>query len=172
MSSYLNGFFKSPQQIVDTIVHELFNPLLGQVDAIVGRGVSGILPLMSVSIRTGIPAYVVRKPGNGAHSTRRVEGSGYLAGRYVIIDDQIDSGTTVRTILNTLKDRECAGIILYNGFADNKYNEFSEYDGLGRFPFESTGWESTPMNNSNGIPVINVRKDIDQLISIHRLSKP
>lgn len=146
--SYLNSFFRNPQQIIDVIVHELFNPILGRVDVIVGRGTSGILPLMSVSIRTNIPALVVRKTNEDSHSSRRIEGFAPSGDwRYVIIDDQIDSGSTVRTILDEVKG-ECVGIILYSSFFcyGDRYSQFE----------------------GSEIPVVRLGEDVSELIKIHK----
>jgi len=60
---------------------------------------------------------VVRKQIGQAHSSRKVEGK--IRGRYVIIDDFIDTGSTIRHIVEDLKtsgvgdNGECVGLYLY-----------------------------------------------------------
>ena len=117
---YFSYMFSHPKETVDIICHELSNPKFGCVDFIVGTGVSGILPLVSVSLQSGIPYGVVRKLESNTHSDKIVErASNYVPRRYVIIDDFIESGLTIDKIIHEMTNRfrlrsvECIGIILY-----------------------------------------------------------
>ena len=58
---YFDFTFKFPQAIIDAISHALKDPKYGRIDLIVGTGVSGILPLTAVSIKSKIPYGIVRK---------------------------------------------------------------------------------------------------------------
>ncbi len=82
-------------------------------DAIAFRGLSGavVAPLVALKLRKTLIA--VRK--TKSHGLGPVAGD--LAARsYIIVDDLISSGTTVRKIVKALKCREaeCKGVVLYN----------------------------------------------------------
>jgi adenine/guanine phosphoribosyltransferase-like PRPP-binding protein len=85
-------------------------------DAIVCRGLSGISIAFAVSIATGVPVAVVRKK-DGNHSTFDVEGVINFKS-YVVIDDLVDSGKTLKKIRQQVKSKEkdsnCIGVLLYN----------------------------------------------------------
>ena len=59
-------------------------------------GISGMAIGFSVADILDIPFAVIRKPNDGSHSSRRVEG--YMNSKYVILDDFISSGDTITTI--------------------------------------------------------------------------
>ena len=79
------------------------------------RGVSGMLVGIRVADRTGREYTIIRKPGESMHSPWRIEG--WRPAQYVIIDDFVSSGDTIKAIVKEMKgiDSECIGIILYNG---------------------------------------------------------
>jgi len=127
-SCYFGLAFSHPKEAVEVICHELRNPRFGRIDCIVGTGVSGVILLSSISVASGIPCFVVRKISDakfshdqgGSHSRRRIEprrpeNNGQL--RYVIIDDLVSTGDTVRGIIHTMTKEisgsECAGIVTY-----------------------------------------------------------
>lgn len=89
-----------------------------QFDAIAFTGLSGSLIAPSVADRLGVGLVVVRKR-NSIHSYRQVE-STYdpSISSYVIIDDLVCDGTTIRRILKLVKkwvgDIECNGLYLYS----------------------------------------------------------
>lgn len=74
-------------------------------DMIAVRGVSGCIMGNLISYATGIPLCIIRKD-DGNHSGLDIEVDWDFRAKpgpsYVIIDDLIASGTTVRTINNTL----------------------------------------------------------------------
>ncbi len=87
-------------------------------DAIVFRGNSGAAIAFPVSVATGIPVVLVRK--EGSHGSK-IEGSCNVS-KYIILDDFISSGDTMRKILNEMtkwnaggdSEVQCVGIALYN----------------------------------------------------------
>lgn len=102
---------------VNKIVKKLkTNNIHHTFDAIAFRGISGALfaPLLAAKLDKNL--FAIRKPDVRAHSYRSVEGD-YDSKRYVIIDDLICSGETIRAIMETMKDQvkdsQCVGIILY-----------------------------------------------------------
>jgi adenine/guanine phosphoribosyltransferase-like PRPP-binding protein len=73
-------------------------------DSIVGTGVSGMLFLPALSNRLKVPFAIVRKD-DSSHSSREVEfSSSKLVLDYIIIDDLIDSGDTVRNIQEKMSE--------------------------------------------------------------------
>ena len=67
-------------------------------DAIVFRGNSGAAIAFPVSVATGIPVVLVRK--EGSHGSK-VEGSCSVS-KYLILDDFISSGETMKKILGEM----------------------------------------------------------------------
>jgi len=128
---YLYYALKFPQTCVDVICHELKNPVFDRPTHVVGTGVSGVLLLSPVSVQSGIPSLVVRKPVDkcpvskgGSHSRKTIEGLCWKTSniRYVIIDDTIDSGATVDRVMEAMDeiDGVCVGIVLYNHYGTGK----------------------------------------------------
>lgn len=83
-------------------------------DAIVFRGVSGALVAPGVARLLGLPLACVRKRGQ-SHSHREVEGAIIEYGRYLAIDDFVDTGTTLHEIRYELerKDARLVAAVLY-----------------------------------------------------------
>jgi len=103
---------------------------------IVCTGISGQGMAWPVGYVTKIPVAVIRKSGERSHGNP-VEGSGILK-NFVIIDDFICSGNTIKRILKLLSSKEedprkrdielsCKAIILYND-SGSKHGEL--YKGL------------------------------------------
>lgn len=127
---------RSFPELVETVSMRLLR-LLDQVrfDAIAGAGNSGLLLLGAVSYRLGIPLIAVRRGIETTHDYRTVNGffGGYNEGiwRYLIIDDLIDTGSTMNRIITSIKEEEPhavpAGILTYR----------TPYFGRGDFSFTS-----------------------------------
>ena len=87
-------------------------------DAVAFRGVSGALVAPSVASSLGKPLICVRKESEKTHTHYQVEG--YLCDNctYIIIDDLIDSGSTIKEIVKKIKAEckktECKGVFLYH----------------------------------------------------------
>lgn len=83
---------------------------------IVCTGLSGILVGVALADHTKREFAIVRKPNEETHSSYSVEG--YILDEYVIVDDFMDGGETVKRILEKMSDRTlqsvCRGILLYN----------------------------------------------------------
>jgi adenine/guanine phosphoribosyltransferase-like PRPP-binding protein len=83
-----------------------------EFDAIAFTGMSGALLAPTLALRLEKNLLMVRKPGD-SHSGMRVEGD-KAALRYVIVDDFMASGRTVRTILKEVADfawnAQCIGV--------------------------------------------------------------
>lgn len=85
-------------------------------DSIACRGLSGLLVAPTVAMMMDKTLLVIRKQDEDCHSWRAVEGDANAL-RYVIIDDLICSGDTVKAILRAMEreriDAKCIGVIQY-----------------------------------------------------------
>jgi hypothetical protein len=116
-SSYLESVLIPSQRkkTISRIVSHL-KPRLAEFDAIAVCGVSGLLVGPSISDKLGKPLIVVRKMDDSStHSALKVEGS--LLGRYLILDDLICSGNTVRHMVDAIRVHNefavCVGIYTF-----------------------------------------------------------
>jgi adenine/guanine phosphoribosyltransferase-like PRPP-binding protein len=117
VSSYLHAAL-DPKKFPKTIrrMTKFLKARQHEFDAIAVRGVSGVLVGGPLSLRLRKPLIVVRKKEDNSHSCYRIEGD-KTATRYVIIDDLIASGRTVKHIIDGMKDfngGRLVGILLYN----------------------------------------------------------
>jgi adenine/guanine phosphoribosyltransferase-like PRPP-binding protein len=107
-----NTKFHDPAVFAD-LVERAVKTLQGvKFDTIVFRGFSGAVVGPVVALQLGKPWALVRKVGDNAHSSRVVEGD--VSGDYVIIDDFIDSGETIRKIVSECRDGRCVGAYFYD----------------------------------------------------------
>lgn len=82
-------------------------------EAIAFRGSSGAALAFPVSARLNKPCIYVRKPTEQTHG-KSIEGPNIVVKRYLIIDDFIGAGGTVREIQNALyPGLVCVGVLLY-----------------------------------------------------------
>jgi len=88
-----------------------------QFDAIAFRGMSGALIASALSYRIGKPLIMVRKHEITSHSMGRVEGYKH-AKTYVVVDDFISSGATVKEIQREIAyyfpEARCLGVLEFN----------------------------------------------------------
>lgn len=127
-SDYLHDAL-DPSKLAD-IVHEATKFLSrrrDRFDGIVVRGVSGMLVGTIVAYKMKVPLLIVRKK-DGSHSKMSIEGSDRIS-RYVIIDDFIDSGATMRKIIKEVgrfNKAALSGIVLYSSTPDMVHDDFSK----------------------------------------------
>lgn len=84
--------------------------------AIVARGMSGVVVASVASALSGKPLIIIRKPEDKHHAYNRVQGPYGFHGPYVVVDDFSESGSTLKEILSacaTADAGECVGIFLY-----------------------------------------------------------
>lgn len=82
---------------------------------IVCTGLSGILIGVPAAEKTERQFAIVRKKGETSHACNEVEG--YKLAEYVIVDDFIDSGDTIRRIIDAMNKRNessCRAVLLYD----------------------------------------------------------
>ncbi len=82
-----------------------------EFDTLVFRGFSGALVGPTVAHAMGKPFALIRKPGDSTHSDNSIEG--HIEGQYLILDDFIDSGETINSMVN-LYPLRCVGVYLYD----------------------------------------------------------
>jgi len=98
-------------------------------DTLVGTGLSGTIAVTELARRLGKKYLIVRKPGDGTHSSLPVEGK--LGKRWIFVDDLISTGTTATRVSETIEKvtarrgfkTRCVGVFLY---AD--YNDLTFFD--------------------------------------------
>lgn len=104
-------------EIASFKVEQSFKTLRGfSCEAIAFTGMSGAIMAPMIAARLGVPLILVRKPFDNSHSGRRVEGA-YDADTYLIVDDFISSGDTVRNIVQEIlavnAKARCVGVYSY-----------------------------------------------------------
>ena len=149
-------------EIVDETAARIKNWMDGQEvkpTHIVATGSSGQAIAWPVSYKLGLPVCIVRKESEKSHAGN-ISGTGDL-GNYIIIDDLIDSGNTIRRVLKTINDvyaekrkhadlynwadpspiePKCAAIFLYQS------GEIRDDDRADEFRFE--GYREVPVYTS------------------------
>jgi adenine/guanine phosphoribosyltransferase-like PRPP-binding protein len=100
-----------------------------EFDAIACRGLSCLLIAPIVAMRLNKTLIIIRK-GEKTHSTRVLEGD-HGAKQYLILDDFIDSGDTVREIGKVIhavnSTAKCIGFIAYKRLSfKDAYDPFEE----------------------------------------------
>ena len=88
---------------------ELIRTLPKQPDFIACRGMSGALIAGAVAARLGVPLVALRKMDD-SHDAWKGHPIGYWGKTYVIVDDFICTGRTMKIIQETLEGRECLAI--------------------------------------------------------------
>lgn len=128
VSNYLNDLFDITKRnkIIKKLLRQIrYLRLKQQVDGIVVRGVSGLLIGPIIAHKTKLPLAIIRKEDD-SHSPFRIEG--IIKTNYIILDDLINTGNTIKTIIEqmkkTLKNErsykqqhlspQCVGIFLYH----------------------------------------------------------
>ena len=115
---YFKSLFHKTEEVVDTLAHWLKHPKLGQVDCVVGIGLSGTMALIPIRQKTGVNIRALRKKGTESHGGDSACSDYTNKARYVIIDDFVASGRTLWGVRNKLKEIapqwECVGVLLYN----------------------------------------------------------
>jgi adenine/guanine phosphoribosyltransferase-like PRPP-binding protein len=100
-------------------------------DAIAFRGLSGAMIAPIVAMRLNKTLIAVRK-GEKAHSCHTVEGD-IGAKSYIILDDLIDSGATVRAIVEGIKEECNAEFVGFLGYCSVEHDDDGD---------DEIGWKS------------------------------
>lgn len=154
---YFYPMLEHPEEVAQTVAHALGDPVFGAVDTIVGTGMSGCMILLPIKILTGLHVVAVRKDTNQSHSNSIFETSiAYPQKacsrnpRYVLVDDFINSGNTVRDAIAKLPSTWiCTGIILYNATGTDG-QVFKGLNGVDDIPVRSVYQEVVEVLNMKG----------------------
>jgi len=96
--------------------------------AIAVRGKSGVAMGFAASMFAGLPIVTVRKPGESSHG-ETIEGPRIDLVRYLILDDFVSSGHTIRRIESELNEHAdnldedrpvCVGVVEYHADSENR----------------------------------------------------
>lgn len=136
-TAYLDSIFQSPlkyKRLIDKIADQMTAlKKKSSFSGIAFRGQSGAAMAYPLSAQLNIPLICVRKPKENSHGFN-VEGSSRSIRRYVIIDDFMESGETIKAILAAIDKEEqwrnpgehttkCVGIILYTVAQRGEWNQ-------------------------------------------------
>lgn len=107
-----SGYDRTVKSIVENLKGVKF-------DAIVVTGVSGLLFGPTVAYKLGKKLVIVRKQNDSSHSSERIEGEFSYGDKFVILDDLVESASTVLKILEAVDSSRLntmfVGIYLYSG---------------------------------------------------------
>lgn len=103
-------------------------------EAIAVRGTSGLSVAFGMRMLTDFPIIVCRKDGETSHSAHPIsvvwedpdQYSYAMLRKYVILDDMVSSGSTVRGIARDLKDAECVGVFTYQDLLPTSTLHYSQ----------------------------------------------
>jgi len=137
-SGYLHSFFE-PDKMIKTIT-DLRQTIAAsgvKFDAIACRGMSGLLVSSPLGMMMEKPVIVVRKGTSGTHSGSNVEGYLPVHLKYIIVDDFVETGATIRTIIRRIgeyyrpdffrKTAKCVGVFLYKTYDPDDYYRYQGY---------------------------------------------
>jgi hypothetical protein len=121
-----------------------------EFEAVAYRGNSGALIAPTVAALMSKDLILVRKKDDDTHSSLNVEGPSQAV-RYVIVDDFVDSGSTVNTIVKAVKnlnpDSKPVGLVEYTYLAQPERAEHPFLIGDEMIPRYSIRVESLPVAN-------------------------
>ena len=146
-SYYLDRAFASKKTLKETISavctqirKRVKSDEIPKFDFIAVRGVSGIAIGLPVALRLNKDIAICRKQDEKSHASTNIEGlptANNKHFRYLIIDDFIATGHTIRTIIKDIKNAEiispehniylsfeCVGIVQYNSLRKFSLCEF------------------------------------------------
>ena len=121
-SDYLNQAFQDLGAVVQRAV-TMLEVNKDRFEGIVVRGTSGLLVGPMVASELKKPWCIVRKVGDGTHSSHKLVEGWFGFKTYIIIDDLIATGGTLKAIQQTMNHQaasrgagevECVGYYLYN----------------------------------------------------------
>ena len=120
-ASYLQLPIHDPDTLCETVSDHIGSALysIGEIDALVGTGLSGAMAVPLIAHALGKRMCVVRKEDDvGTHSCSRFEGNMQAGDRWLFVDDLIDSGASFVRVHTAIRKRyrgqfEFAGVSLY-----------------------------------------------------------
>ena len=133
-SCYLKDIFSVHRTEYENIIEKVRRKVKALVDqtgadTLVFTGISGMAVGFPITRSLKLRPIVIRKTIRGTHGHCKVEIDGAPTGKFIIIDDCIDTGKTIRRILKEIETYHCyfnnpdyragsppeyIGIVLYN----------------------------------------------------------
>jgi adenine/guanine phosphoribosyltransferase-like PRPP-binding protein len=113
-----------PSRLPDVIKHTSKLARKLRPDTVLVRGMSGILVGLPVALELGIHFGFARRDEELSHGLPGIEGP-FDLGRFIIIDDFVQSGMTLTRLLKAVDDHDyesrgmLCGVIFYNQLADH-----------------------------------------------------
>ena len=150
-STYLNSIVtcRGMKLAVGNLTKKLKNKK-DQFDAIAFRGISGALVAPALAQAMSKDIIAVRK-NESHHGDGRVEGVTHP--RYIIVDDFVESGATLRAIKRQIKrwspESKLVGVALYNSFYDCEDNPLYATRGFRKVWFINTIIPVDPLTEGN-----------------------
>ena len=116
-------------------------------DSLAFTGMSGAAIAFPLTLITDIPLTCVRKDHDGSHYQRRgggsVEGHVQKGLRYLIVDDQVSSGRTIRHIMHAIAREvpgsRCVGIARY--YPNDYTADRKDFNGWPMWHTEAKDWD-------------------------------
>lgn len=109
-------------------------------DSVVVTGKSGISMAFAALMLIDFPILTVRKDGESSHGSQIEGTTNHEFRKYLILDDLVDTGETVRRVVNTLTNHstrwgenqdnklQCVGVVCYQGYnGPNWLKDYEEY---------------------------------------------
>lgn len=132
-TSYLGHVFdpnRFPKAVDKTIAAAERLKKLEGYDTIAFTGMSGAAMAFLLSHWMDVPLLCVRKKTDSSHFVsssppRYLEGHAHEVRKYLIVDDFIASGASVRYMIDTIRETnyraECVGMLLYAAYSDSQW---------------------------------------------------
>ena len=134
-TAYLESIYESPlkyKRLINKIADQLADlKKKTKFGAIAFRGTSGAAMAYPLSAQLNIPLICVRRAKEPSHGFS-IEGTQRNIRKYVIIDDFMESGKTIKAILAAIDKKkdyvddgkaECVGIVLYTIAQQGEWND-------------------------------------------------
>jgi|GEM_PF-3585291 hypothetical protein len=134
MGAQLSG--KILSTVIDDVIR-VIKKSRKKFDAIAFRGMSGAVVAPAVAAKLGKPLILVRKDCENSHSSSMVEGCEKDQCEYIIIDDFVCSGATIKATIDMIDEEfgggynySCVGVFLYSpgGKTEQRVKEVLRHD--------------------------------------------
>ncbi len=162
-TTYLRPLFTP--KVFKTLVREMVTVIKQsglKPDAIAFTGSSGTMIAPTVAANLGIYSLLIRKPSEKAHSLYRIEGMGrgLSSKTYIILDDLICSGETVRNIRDKVSNHnstwKLTGCVMYSQESMTVLLPFSECRYFFRNKWGNQTWSEVTHDGS--LTLIELKK--------------
>lgn len=121
-------------------------PIMAECNAdfIAVCGSSGIFAAAALQMLVETPICMVRKRGEDSHGGKIEGRDGHLYRRYIVLDDFIDSGSTLRHIYSSLPSAELTGVVCHSWASNHARQQRSVCRAASSLGLDITQWEYKP----------------------------